>query len=60
MVMFIHREDAYKKNEEEKNNEAEIFVQKNRHGPTGTVRLRFTPQYMKFTPLDTSADNYEH
>ena len=59
MVMFIHREDAYKKNEEEKNNEAEIFVQKNRHGPTGTVRLRFTPQYMKFTPLDTSADNYE-
>lgn len=60
MVMFIHREDAYKKSDEEKNNEAEIFVQKNRHGPTGTVRLRFTPQYMKFTPLDTSADNYEH
>ena len=58
MVMFIHREDVYKKNEEEKNNEAEIFVQKNRHGPTGTVRLRFTPQYMKFTPLDTSADSY--
>lgn len=60
MVMFIHREDAYKKSDEEKNNEAEIFVQKNRHGPTGTVRLRFTPQYMKFTPLDTAADNYEH
>ena len=59
MVMFIHREDAYKKSEEEKNNEAEIFVQKNRHGPTGTVKLRFTPQYMKFTPLDTSADSYE-
>ena len=58
MVMFIHREDVYKKNEEEKNNEAEIFVQKNRHGPTGTVKLRFTPQYMKFTPLDTSADSY--
>ena len=59
MVMFIHREDMYRKNDEEKNNEAEIFVQKNRHGPTGTVKLRFTPQYMKFTPLDPVSDSYE-
>lgn len=59
MVMFIHREDAYRKKEEEKNNEAEIFVEKNRHGPTGIVRLRFTPQYMKFTQIDPVADSYE-
>lgn len=59
MVMFIHREDAYKKKEEEKNNEAEIFVEKNRHGPTGIVRLRFTPQYMKFTQIDTVTESYE-
>ena len=59
MVMFIHREDAYRKKEEEKNNEAEIFVEKNRHGPTGIVRLRFTPQYMKFTQIDQMAESYE-
>ena len=59
MVMFIHREDIYKKKEEEKNNEAEIFVEKNRHGPTGIVKLRFVPQYMKFTQIDPVADSYE-
>ena len=59
MVMFIHREDIYKKKEEEKTNEAEIFVEKNRHGPTGIVKLRFVPQYMKFTQIDPVADSYE-
>lgn len=59
MVMFIHREDAYKKKEEDKNNEAEIFVEKNRHGPTGSIRFRFVPHYMKFMQLDPAADSYE-
>ena len=59
MVMFIHREDFYKKKEEDKNNEAEIFVEKNRHGPTGIVKLRFIPHYMKFIQLDPTADSYE-
>ena len=59
MVMFIHREDAYKKKEEDKNNEAEIFVEKNRHGPTGSIKFRFVPHYMKFIQLDPVADSYE-
>ena len=59
MVMFIHREDPYKKKEEEKNNEAEIFVEKNRHGPTGSIKFRFVPHYMKFIQLDALADSYE-
>ena len=59
MVMFIHREDAYKKKEEEKNNEAEIFVEKNRHGPTGNIKFRFVPHYMKFIQLDNTVDSYE-
>lgn len=59
MVMFIHREDAYKKKEEDKNNEAEIFVEKNRHGPTGSIKFRFVPHYMKFLQLDPMADSYE-
>ena len=59
MVMFIHREDFYKKKEEDKTNEAEIFVEKNRHGPTGIIKLRFIPHYMKFLQLDPVADSYE-
>ena len=59
IVMFIHSEDDYKKQEEDKNNEAEIFVEKNRHGPTGSIRFRFVPHYMKFMQLDPAADSYE-
>lgn len=59
MVLFIHREDAYKTKEEEKNNEAEIFIEKNRHGPTGKIKFRFVPHYMKFIQLDPAADSYE-
>ena len=59
MVLFIHREDAYKKKDEEKNNEAEIFIEKNRHGPTGIIKFRFVPHYMKFIQLDDLANSYE-
>lgn len=51
MVMFIHREEVYKKDTEKKNI-ADIYIQKNRHGQQGSVHLRFTPQYTKFTTLD--------
>ena len=53
MVMFIHRPDFYKPVEERKN-DAEIWVQKNRLGQTGKVSLRFVPKYTKFSPIDPS------
>lgn len=56
MVMFIHREDVYKKDSENKNI-ADLFVQKNRHGQQGLVKLRFVPQYTKFVPYDFNTDN---
>lgn len=56
MVMFIHREDFYKKDSENKNI-ADIFVQKNRHGQQGVVKLRFVPQYTKFASMDYISDN---
>ena len=59
MVMFIHREDIYKKSDDEKTNEAEIFVEKNRHGPTGSIKFHFVPHYMKFLQLDPSTESYE-
>jgi len=56
MVMFIHREDVYKQDSDKKN-EAEIYVQKNRHGQQGVVRLRFVPNYTKFHPMDNYSDD---
>lgn len=56
LVMFIHREDVYKKESENKNI-ADIYVQKNRHGQQGHVKLRFIPQYTKFGSMDYTSDD---
>ena len=59
LVMFIHREDMYDKNTDKKGT-AEIYVQKNRHGSTGSVPMLFEAQYTKFRPLDPGAStNYD-
>ena len=41
VVLFIHREDAYRKKGEEKDGVAEIIIGKQRNGPTGVVKLAF-------------------
>jgi replicative DNA helicase len=53
VVMFIYREDKYKKQEEEQNvgNIAEIIVAKHRNGPIGSVKLFFNPDVVSFTDL---------
>jgi replicative DNA helicase len=50
IVMFIHREDYYNKDTENKN-VAEIIISKNRSGATGTVELAWLGQYTKFANL---------
>lgn len=50
-VMFIHREDYYRPNAEQ-NHEAEIIIAKQRNGPTGIVKLRWTGEYTRFETLD--------
>ena len=56
MVMFIYREDKYKKQEQEQNvgNIAEIIVAKHRNGPIGSVKLYFNPNTVSFSDLDKS------
>jgi replicative DNA helicase len=50
VVMFIYREDYYKKDTERKNI-AEIIIAKQRNGPIGTVELAWIPKYTKFANL---------
>ncbi len=68
VVMFVYREEYYlarrepqhdtpeweqwKEEMEKVSNTAEVIVGKQRHGPTGTVRLMFEPQYTAFHNLE--------
>jgi len=56
VVMFIHREDKYKE-EEEKTNIAEILIEKHRNGPTGKVELYFDEKKTTFVSLEKSNIN---
>lgn len=50
VVMFIYREDYYKKDTDRKNI-AEIIIAKQRNGALGTTELTWLPQYTKFANL---------
>jgi len=57
VVTFLLRPDYY--NENDRPNEAELIVAKNRHGKTGTVSLYFSKSFAKFNSLD-SGENEEN
>ncbi len=44
VVMFLHREDYYDKDTEDKG-VVEVIIAKQRNGPTGTVNLKWIPEY---------------
>ncbi|MDA0839517.1 MAG: replicative DNA helicase [Planctomycetota bacterium] len=47
MIMLLYREGYYKQDEED-NRTAEVIIAKQRNGPTGSVRLIFNREYMRF------------
>ncbi len=51
VVMFIHREDKYK-DQNEKTNIAEILIEKHRNGETGKVELFFNEKKATFQSID--------
>lgn len=51
IVMFLYREDYY--NKEAQKDTAQIIIAKNRHGPTGTVDLKWQSQFTRFSSIDT-------
>jgi replicative DNA helicase len=54
-IMFIYRDEYYNEDSEDKGI-AEIILAKQRNGPTGTVKTRFTGAYTRFDNLET--DDY--
>ena len=67
IVLFIHREDAYYTEEEwdqhfpgrpYPRNIAEIILSKHRHGPTGSIRLRFRDNLVRFESLVASQGEF--
>ena len=56
IVVMLYREDYYKNDkdnpEEIEVNTAELLVQKNRHGPTGSIKMAWNPKYTLYTCVE--------
>lgn len=48
VILFLHREDYYQKDNAEVSGKAELIIAKQRNGPTGIVNLRFRKEYTRF------------
>lgn len=51
-ILFLHREDYYKTDESEKDNQAEVIIAKQRSGPTGMIKLYWESDFTRFSNLD--------
>src|SRR5918995_1651997 len=56
VVMFVHREEFYQSNQEDRDavkGQAEILIRKQRNGPTGDIKLTWLHEFTRF-------ENYQH
>lgn len=58
LVIFIHRADAYRKNQDERDGIAEVIIGKQRNGPTGTIKLAFLDR-LGIPSFENLAEGYE-
>ena len=58
VVMFLHREEYYNKETEDKNI-GEVSISKQRSGPLGTVKLAWLSEYTTFANLAKDSQNGE-
>jgi replicative DNA helicase len=58
VVMFLYRDEYYKTDaDSQEASIAEVIVQKNRHGSTGTVKVGWIGKYTKF--ITQAEERYE-
>ncbi|HEB31277.1 MAG TPA: replicative DNA helicase [Spirochaetes bacterium] len=55
VVTFLYRDELYNPNTPDKNL-AEVIIQKQRNGPTGSFKLRFSKEYTSFENLESWED----
>ena len=55
IIAFIYRDEVYNEDTPDRG-VAEIIIAKQRSGPTGIVRLAFSPEFTKFDNLDESVE----
>jgi replicative DNA helicase len=48
VIMFIYREELYDKTNDDVKGKAEVIVEKQRNGPTGTINLTFLAEFTRF------------
>ena len=52
VVMFIYRDEVYRKDNAENQGIAEVIIGKQRNGPIGTVKMHFEAKYTRFDDLE--------
>jgi len=55
VVMFIYRDEVYRKDSPENQGIAEVIVGKQRNGPIGTVKMHFEAKFTRFDDLERDA-----
>ena len=54
---FLAATDKWQRDMEQVHNKAELLIEKQRHGPTGTIELFFEGEFTKFADLDVTHDD---
>ena len=55
-VLMLYRESYYNEDADDPNL-TDVFIRKNRNGPTGHIELDFDPVHMRFTPRPAKQSN---
>ena len=56
VIMFVYRDEVYKKDNPDVKGKAEIIIGKQRNGPIGTVELTFLGEYTRFENYAVRSD----